>query len=191
VNIHWVITRQMLDRPGYLEEYVAFWNVRPEVNRIWVSLYTPQIGEQSAEMLTRADRETLARELPLLTKPYPKLLINEGIAKTFLNPPNNPDECLFSKMSANYSADLKSRVEPCVFGGTPDCSQCGCAISSGLHWIRTVKVVGPLKVQHFVGGSIGVGLAVNRLRSGALVPSRWKGNKPKPNQNPDLVQLQP
>jgi MoaA/NifB/PqqE/SkfB family radical SAM enzyme len=193
VNIHWVITRQMLQRPGYLEEYVAFWNARPEVNRIWISLYTPQIGEQSAEMLTHEDRVTLARELPLLTKPYPKLLINEGIAKTFISPPNNPDECLFSKMSANYSADLTSRVEPCVFGGTPDCTQCGCAISSGLHWIRTVKVAGPLKVQHFVGGSIGVGLAVNRLRSGSIIPSRWKGSKPKPksNPNPDLVQLQP
>src|SRR5271154_710121 len=28
VNIHWTITRQMLSRPGYLEEYVAFWNGR-------------------------------------------------------------------------------------------------------------------------------------------------------------------
>ncbi len=26
VNIHWVITRPMLQRPGYLEEYVAFWS---------------------------------------------------------------------------------------------------------------------------------------------------------------------
>ena len=48
VNIHWVITRPMMERPGYLEEYVAFWSARPEVNRIWVSVYTPQIGEQSA-----------------------------------------------------------------------------------------------------------------------------------------------
>src|ERR1700688_3632651 len=44
VNIHWTITRPMLARPGYLEEYVAFWSARPEVNRIWVSGYTPQIG---------------------------------------------------------------------------------------------------------------------------------------------------
>src|SRR5580698_3866470 len=31
INVHWVITRPMLARPGYLEEYVAFWNARPEV----------------------------------------------------------------------------------------------------------------------------------------------------------------
>ena len=52
MNIHWVITRPMLARAGYLEEYVAFWSGRAEVDRIWVSVYTPQIGEQSAEMLT-------------------------------------------------------------------------------------------------------------------------------------------
>ncbi|HXN18761.1 MAG TPA: radical SAM protein [Candidatus Binatus sp.] len=191
VNIHWTITRPMLSRPGYLEEYIAFWNTRPEVNRIWVSLYTPQIGEQTPEMLTRENRETLARELPALTVKYPKLLMNEGIARTFLAPPANPDECLFAKMSANYSADFKSRVEPCVFGGNPDCSQCGCAISSGLHWIRGVKVVGPLKVKHFVGSSIGVGLAMNRLRSGGLRPARWRAGKPETARKPDLVQLQP
>ncbi len=191
VNVHWTITRPMLSRPGYLEEYIAFWNGRPEVNRIWVSLYTPQIGEQTPEMLSRENRETLARELPALTLKYPKLLMNEGIARTFLAPPANPDECLFAKMSANYSADFKSRVEPCVFGGNPDCSQCGCAISSGLHWIRGVKVVGPLKVKHFVGSSIGVGLAMNKLRSGGLRPTRWKGGKAETSPKPDLVQLQP
>ena len=191
VNIHWTITRQMLSRPGYLEEYVAFWNARPEVNRIWVSLYTPQIGEQTPEMLLPENRETLARELPALSSKYPKLLMPEGVAKTFLAPPANPDECLFAKMSSNYSADFKSRVEPCIFGGNPDCSQCGCAISSGLHWIRSVKVVGPLKVKHFVGASIGVGLAVNKLRSGSLRPARWKGNKRAAPQKPDLVQLRP
>src|ERR1700683_5145201 len=165
VNIHWVITRPMLARPGYLEEYIAFWNTRPEVNRIWVSLYTPQIGEQTPEMLTREDREILAKELPAMTSKYPKLLMNEGIAGAFVKPPKNPDECLFSKMSADYSADLKSRVEPCVFGGTPDCSQCGCSISSALHWIQNERIAGPLRVGHMVTASLGVGTTVNQLRS--------------------------
>src|SRR2546425_7226056 len=64
VNVHWVVTRPMLARPGYLQEYVSFWNARAEVNRIWVSVYTPQVGEQSTEMLTPADRIHLARSLP-------------------------------------------------------------------------------------------------------------------------------
>src|ERR1700751_5923457 len=48
INVHWVITRPMMLRSSYLEEYVAYWNDRPEVDHIWVSLYSPQVGEQSA-----------------------------------------------------------------------------------------------------------------------------------------------
>ncbi len=191
VNIHWTITRPMLERAGYLEEYVAFWSARPEVNRIWVSVYTPQVGEQSDEMLKAGDRETLARELPLLKNRYEKLLFNENLAKAFLNPPENPGDCLFARMSANYSADLRSVVEPCVFGGTPDCSQCGCAISSGLHWVRTVKVAGPLKIDHFIQSSMRVGRFMNRLRASRANPSRWNSKLVRP-PNPDkLVQIGP
>ena len=92
------VTRPMLARPGYLEEYVAFWNARAEVNRIWVSVYTPQIGEQSTEMLTPNDRVLLARSLPSLAKQYRKLLITEGMAEAIVHPPSSPDDCLFSKM---------------------------------------------------------------------------------------------
>ena len=191
VNVHWVITRPMLARPGYLEEYVSFWNARAEVNRIWVSVYTPQVGEQSLEMLTSDDREVMARQLPSLSQQYPKLLVTEGMARAFIHPPSNPDDCLFSKMSANYSADLQSRVEPCVFGGEPDCSQCGCAISSGLHWIRTIKLAGPVKIDHFVRGSIGVGLLMNRLRSRSIRPSRWHSRAAGQKSRADLVQIQP
>jgi organic radical activating enzyme len=173
VNIHWTITRPMLSRAGYLEEYVSFWSARPEVNRIWISVYTPQIGERTAEMLTADERRSLASALPTLAVRYPKLLFNRGLAGTLIAPPKNPQDCLFSKMSVNYSADLHSRVEPCIFGGSPDCSQCGCAASSGLHWIRSVKVAGPLKVDHFVRGSVAAGTFVSRLRSSESAPARW------------------
>ncbi len=191
VNVHWTITRPMLSRAGYLEEYVSFWNARPEVDRIWVSLYTPQIGEQSAEMLDCRDRATIARELPRLAVRYPKLLFNSDLAKALLRPPESPDDCLFAKMSANYSADLRSRVEPCVFGGSPDCSQCGCAISSGLHWIRSLQVVGPMKVDHFIEGSIGVGRLVNRLRSNSSATSRWDSDAKPPVSGDDFVRIEP
>src|SRR6266849_6536480 len=138
-------------------------------------------------MLTQRDRETLARELPLLAERYPNLLFPEGIGQAILHPPNNPDEFLFAKMSANYSADFKTRVEPCVFGGTPDCSQCGCSASSGLHWIRTLKIVGPAKIDHFISSSVKIGLMMNRLRSRAARPSRWDPtDTPPPSQRGDL-----
>jgi sulfatase maturation enzyme AslB (radical SAM superfamily) len=191
VNIHWTITRPMLERSGYLEEYVSFWNAREEVSRIWASLYTPQRDEQSPEMLTAEDRRKLVRVLVPLGKQYSKFLINEGIAKALLTPPENPNHCLFSKMSVNYSADLNTRVEPCVFGGTPDCSQCGCAISSGLHWLKSIPVAGPLKIDHMVRGSIGLGSLMNRLHPQAPTPSRWKFRPPVQEGHPTLVQIEP
>jgi organic radical activating enzyme len=190
VNVHWVITRPMLERPGYLEEYVSYWNARPEVNRIWVSLYTPQIGEQSPEMLTAEHRQTVARELPLLHHRFPKLHVNEGIGRALLHPPASPKDCLFSRMSANYSADLVSRVEPCVFGGTPDCSQCGCMASSALHWIRDIKFAGPLKIGHMVGGSMAIGSFINRIKGKAIQPPRWGSGAPPVANGANLVSIE-
>jgi len=190
INVHWVITRPMLSRPSYLEEYVAFWNSQPEVNRIWVSLYSPQTGEQSAERLTAEDRERVARDLPQLQTNYSKLLIPHGMARAFLKPPKSPVDCLFAKMSTNYSADLRSQVEPCVFGGNPDCSQCGCSISGALHWIRNVKVAGPLKVDHFLLPSLYVGSAVARLRGEVGGPVRWQKVTQLGRRDPDLVQIE-
>jgi len=189
VNVHWVITRPMMSRKSYLEEYVAFWNEQKDVDHIWVSLYSPQIGEESEERLAPADRERLASELPRLVKPYPKLMLPEGMAQAWVNPPKNPDYCIFSKMSMNYSADLKSHVEPCVFGGTPDCSQCGCSISSALHWIRDVTVAGPVKVGHMVRGSLAIGSAVKKIRRDQDSVNRWQDGARFVGQKTTLVQI--
>jgi hypothetical protein len=185
-----VITRPMLSRPSYLEEYVAFWNARPEVDHIWVSLYSPQIGEESPERLLLVDREFIARELPRLRKTYPKLLFPEGVGRAFVTPPKSPGDCLFSQMSTNYSADLRTRVEPCVFGGNPDCSQCGCSISSALHWIRGVKLAGPLRAGHLVRSSLAVGSAVRTLRGDASPVDRWHEGARFVGEKTSLVQIQ-
>jgi organic radical activating enzyme len=190
VNIHWVITRPMLARADYLEDYLKFWSGRPEVERIWVSTYTPQLGEESSEMLVRADRERVAHELPPLAVKYPKLLFKEGLGRALLNPPKTPGDCLFAKLSANYSADLQTRVEPCVFGGTPDCSQCGCAASSGLHWVRGIKIAGPVKVDHFIAPSLKIGLLVSHLRSRATHLPRWSRATGRTDRKANLVQIQ-
>jgi hypothetical protein len=113
----------------------------------------------------------------------------QGLAQTFVHPPKNPQDCLFAKMSANYSADLETRVEPCVFGGSPDCSQCGCAASSGLHWIRAQKVLGPATVGHFVSSSIAIGSLVNRFRRRAVQPSRWGPGGTPVSDESELIQI--
>ncbi len=188
VNVHWTITGPMLRRSGYMEEFVSFWSDRCEVDNIWVSLYTPQRQEHTPEMLTAKDRELVAGELPALRVKYPKLLMHERMAQALLNPPQQPRECLFSKMSTNYSADLKTRVEPCIFGGDPDCSQCGCAVTSGVDAVKNAHLVGPLKAGHLVQASIAIGSALNRLRAGSEDPARWNGREVEPAAT-DLVQI--
>ena len=190
INVHWVITRPMLSRASYLEEYVAFWNARAEVDHIWVSLYSPQVGEEGGERLTPQDRQRVAKELPQLGRLYPKLLLPEGMGRAFASPPRSPDECLFSKMSLNYSADLRTHIEPCVFGGTPDCSQCGCSISSALHWIRDVKIAGPLKVGHLVQASLSVGSTMRKLRGDRDAPKRWEEGARFVGEKTPLIQIQ-
>jgi organic radical activating enzyme len=185
VNIHWTITAPMLRRRGYIEEYLAFWSSRPEVVRIWVSLYSPQKNERSEEMLTVVERHAVVEELRELQPCYPKLLMNAGIGRAIESPPASPGECLFARMSTNYSADLKTRVEPCIFGGSPDCSQCGCAISSGLHWLKTVKA-GAVRIETLVNWSVGIGSVFGKLRKGYTRHPRW--NVP-PMLKQDLVQI--
>jgi MoaA/NifB/PqqE/SkfB family radical SAM enzyme len=188
VNIHWTITRPMLSRTGYLEEYLAFWSRRSEVNRIWVSIYSPQVGERTAEMLSAENRGVLAEQLPRLRERYPKFLMNEGMAGALLSPPQTPRQCLFSKMSTNYTADLETYVEPCILGGKPDCSQCGCAASVGLHWVKSVKLAGYLRIGDVLHASIAVGQALGRIR-GTVAPRRWKTAPARDKDDSALVQI--
>jgi len=188
INVHWTITAPMVRREGYLEEYVQFWSGRAEVNGIWVSLYSPQRREQSAERLSRMQREKVARELPRLRALYPKLLTPEGYAQALLHPPASPKDCTFSRLSKNYSADLKTRVEPCVFGGDPDCSQCGCSASAAAHWISEKQIAGPLKAKHILRGSMRIGNAMARLQDLAL-PAWREREHVSPRQEESLVQI--
>jgi MoaA/NifB/PqqE/SkfB family radical SAM enzyme len=186
VNIHCTIVRKQT-QPGYLEQFLAFWSARPEVNRIWFSIYTPQRGESSPEMLLPEDRRRLAAELPGMSRRFPKLMLPGGMAGAFVHPPESPSQCLFAKMSVNYTADLKTNVEPCVFGGNPDCSQCGCSISAGLHWIGGLSVAGPLRVNHLVRASVATGAAVNRVFPHKTKLARWDTPAEIPSE---LVQIE-
>lgn len=157
VDISWVITGTQVKREGYLDEYLEFWTRRPEVDRIWLSIYTPQVGENSPQMLTPAERRRLLDQLVPLKAKYPALLMTAGIAEALNHPPANPDQCVFSRVSVNYSADLKTQVQPCFFGGQPDCRQCGCAVTAGLHWIGSKRILGPVRASHVMEATIALG----------------------------------
>ena len=183
VNVHWTITRPMVQRAEYLEEFLAFWNARTEVVRLWASLYTPQKDEQSPEILIPPERREVAEKLARLQPRYNKLLMNAGIARAIQVPPRTPRDCMFSRLSTNYSADLRTRVEPCIFGGAPDCSQCGCAISSGLHWLGGVRASRLVKIGTLVNISVAVGSVVGSFRRDYCEHPRWSRKQHRPMHN--------
>jgi MoaA/NifB/PqqE/SkfB family radical SAM enzyme len=186
VNVHTTVTQQMLESPSYMDEFIGFWSARPELNRFWLSLYTPQLGEESAEKIKPESRRQLVERLPELKRKFPKLLMTQEYADAFLDPPQNPSDCTFARFSVNYTADLATRVEPCIFGGKPDCTNCGCAISSGLHGIRNKKLAGPLKIGNLVGASEAIGAFAGRLAGRDADGLRGR-NRPAPTSN--LVQI--
>jgi hypothetical protein len=173
VNIHWTVVRSNVADLDYLDRYLAFWSSLSEVDRIWMSVYTPQQGEVSAEMLSPEDRSRLAAAIPHLARKYPKLLVKAGMAQAIVNPPKSPSECAFARVSASYTANLRTRVEPCVFGGNPDCSQCGCSISSALHWITNAGR-GPVRGRHLLDASLRVGAFVKRIGSDTEPPDSFE-----------------
>ncbi len=163
VNVHWTVVRSNVETPGYMNRYLDFWNARPEVDRIWVSVYTPQLNEESAERLTAQNRLALAEYFNANATRYSKLTMHKGLMNAFLDPPASPSECLFAKLSLNYTADLRSRVEPCVFGGAPSCSECGCSMSMGMHWLGEIKLGGGLHARHLIKSSLAIGRTMSRF----------------------------
>jgi sulfatase maturation enzyme AslB (radical SAM superfamily) len=53
ITVHCTITRQQVRRDHYLEEFLTFWQNNPHTRLVWMSLYTPQIGELSMERLSK------------------------------------------------------------------------------------------------------------------------------------------
>jgi sulfatase maturation enzyme AslB (radical SAM superfamily) len=164
ITVHCTVTRQQIVRPGYLEEFLRFWSDRPEVRKIWFSLYTPQIGEISAERLTAADRRQVVSDMMALRLRYPKLEAPKGLIDVYANPPASPDECVFARTTTSISADLMTRITPCQFGGAPDCNNCGCIASAGLAAVARHHVWGFIPVGSIFTGSLKVGEKMRRLR---------------------------
>jgi hypothetical protein len=115
------------------------------------------MGAVGPEILTPAVRAGVITELLRLRPLYPILDMHESAIREFLTPPLSPADCIFARTTHSISADLKTRITPCQFGGKPDCSQCGCIASMGLAAVGHYKVVGSLTAGHLFKVSEGVG----------------------------------
>jgi len=164
ITVHCTVTRQQVNRPGYLDEFLRFWSARKETSKIWMSLYTPQIGESSAERLTASDRRHVVSDLMALRVRYPKLAAPKGLLQVYADPPQSPEECVFARTTMSISADLTTRITPCQFGGTPDCANCGCIASAGLAAVARHQLWGFVPIGSLFSGSMKIGARVKRLR---------------------------
>ncbi len=174
ITVHCTITGQMMKRPGYLREFLEFWTPRPEIKRVWFSLFTPQLGDDLPEMLTTAERGQVMKDLLHLRKLFPKLDMAPELIHQIASPPRNPQECVFALTTQTISADLKTKITPCQFGGNPDCESCGCIASMGLAALAAHKLGGVIPIGPIFRASVKLG----RLRS--------NGSSEPPPQFPPL-----
>ena len=167
ITVHCTVTHQMASKDAagarYFEEFLSFWSARPEVRKIWFSIFTPQVGEEATEILPPDEREAVLEEIARLRPQFPKLYMPDVVLNGYRKPPQSPKECIFARTTFSITADLEGRITPCQFGGNPDCSQCGCIASAGLKSIGDYQVFGVLPVKSIFFASDRVGRTVSRM----------------------------
>ena len=157
ITIHCTITGQMMKQPGYLKQFLQYWTPKPEIRKVWFSLFTPQVGDRLPEILQRDERQQAIADMLALRKEFPKLDMPEGMILQFASPPNSPRDCVFALTTQVLSADLKTKIVPCQFGGNPDCASCGCVASMGLAAIAEHRVGGIIPVGAIFKASVRIG----------------------------------
>jgi sulfatase maturation enzyme AslB (radical SAM superfamily) len=170
ITVHCTVTRQQVRRDGYLQEFLDYWQGNPNTRLIWISLYTPQIGELSTERLTKTDRDRVIADLSRMRKSYSKLQMLDGMLKVYATPPDSPEHCIFAQTTECYSSDLERRITPCQFGGKPDCQNCGCIASAGLEAIGRHRLKGGIPVGSIFYASLAVGRTVAKVRGALASP---------------------
>jgi hypothetical protein len=96
-------------------------------------------------------------ELLRLRVLYPSLDMPERVIREIATPPKSPADCVFARTTHTISADLKTKVTPCQFGGDPDCAQCGCIATLGLAAVGHFRVAGALTAGHLFKASDTIG----------------------------------
>jgi MoaA/NifB/PqqE/SkfB family radical SAM enzyme len=160
ITVHCTVTAQMTKQERYLEEFLSFWSAKSEVKKVWFSLFTPQVGATDEEILDPPTRKRVINELESLKLKFPKLDLPKEVIEGYRKPPASPNDCIFSRTTLNLTANLKDKVVPCQFGGTPDCSQCGCMASAGLAAVGEYKLFGvmPLRKIYNLSDRVGSGI---------------------------------
>lgn len=175
ITVHCTITSQIAGRPGYLDEFLAFWTNQPAVEKVWFSVFTPQRGATDPEILNASQRAAAISDLRQLRLKYPTLEMPDSLIREIESPPRSPDKCIFARTTTMISADLTTRITPCQFGGDPDCANCGCIASMALAAVGHHRVAGRLTAGQIFMASDRLGKSWRGLR-------RSFSRKPRPHR---------
>ena len=157
--MHCTVTRQQVQRDGYLEEFARLWSANPNVRQIWFSLYTPQIGEVSprdpAAARSRARHRGADGAAPAATR---RSRMPEGLRQAVRDAAAAAPTSASSRRRRAASRPTSSTASrPCQFGGNPDCSQCGCIASAGLEAVGAHRLPGGIRVGAIFETSLRIG----------------------------------
>ncbi|MGA9060691.1 MAG: radical SAM protein [Terracidiphilus sp.] len=172
VTIHCTIRSQIAKCTCYLDEFLRFWTSQPEVAKVWFSIFTPQRGATDPEILTPAQRASTIAGLRQLRLKYCTLDMPEAVIHEMELPPRSPGQCIFARTTETISADLRTQITPCQFGGDPDCERCGCIAAMGLAAVGHYRVLGRLTAGQLFKAS-------DRLGKGWRSLHRACSRKPK------------
>jgi hypothetical protein len=121
-------------------------------------------------MLTLEERTRVIKEMTGFRETYPKLDMPLGLIQQFSTPPSSPRDCVFARTTRTISADFRTEITPCQFGGKPDCASCGCIASMGLAAVAAHKLGGVIPVGAIFRASLKIGEA--RVKSPPMVPEQ-------------------
>jgi len=156
-GIHDPVLLQELEALGFTPDTVSLLPLVPIVQVAWAE------GGVSEN-----ERKLIVEILLRICREENKLDMREGVIREFLAPPASPDQCIFAKTTLSLSADLRTKVVPCQFGGNPDCSRCGCMASMALAAVGHRKILGPVTAGgiFWISTAIGSGLkaGADRIR---------------------------
>ena len=108
-------------------------------------------------MLQADERQHAIADMLALRNEFHKLDMPAALIRQFAAPPRSPKACVFALTTQSLSADLKTKIVPCQFGGNPDCSSCGCIASMGLAAIAEHKLGGIIPVGAIFKTSLRIG----------------------------------
>ena len=166
ITVHCTVTRQQVQRDGYLEEFARLWSANPTRQ---TDLVQP---------LHAADRRSVGRDPDAARSRarrrgadgaarggIPKIRMPEGLHPASTRSRRRArDDCVFAQTTTCVSADFEHRITPCQFGGNPDCSQCGCIASAGLAAVAATGCRAGCGVGAIFDASLRVGRAMRNRR---------------------------